>query len=67
MKRKRKMILGSLLLMEVALGLGCAGGAPHSVAPDYKDRAPRSIAILPILNETVSLKAPEMFRPIILN
>jgi hypothetical protein len=37
------------------------------VAPDYKDRAPRSIAVLPILNETVSLKAPEMFRPILLN
>ena len=67
MKKKGKIILGPLLLMGVALGLGCAGGAHHSVAPDYKDRAPRSIAVLPILNETVSLKAPEMFRPILLN
>jgi len=65
--KKKKMILGPLLLIGVALGLGCAGGAQHSVAPDYKDRAPRSIAVLPILNETVSLKAPEMFRPILLN
>jgi hypothetical protein len=64
---KNRMILGSLLLMGIALGLGCAGGAQHSAAPDYKDRAPRSIAVLPILNETVSLKAPEMFRPILLN
>jgi hypothetical protein len=46
---------------------GCAGGANHSVAPDYKDRAPRSIAVLPVLNETVSLKAPEVLRPILLN
>jgi hypothetical protein len=47
--------------------LGCAGGGQQSVAPDYKDRAPRSIAVLPVLNETVSLKAPEVFRPILLN
>jgi hypothetical protein len=67
MKRIGKMILESLVIMGVALGLGCAGGAHYSVAPDYKDRAPRSIAVLPVLNETVSLKAPEMFRPILLN
>ncbi len=67
MKRKGKMILGPLLLMGVALGLGCAGGAHHSVAPDYKDRAPRSIAVLPVLNETVNLNAPVVFRPILLN
>jgi len=47
--------------------LACAGGAPHSVVPDYKDRTPRSVAVLPVLNETVSLKAPEVFRPILLN
>ena len=47
--------------------LACAGGAPHSVVPDYKDRMPRSVAVLPVLNETVSLKAPEVFRPILLN
>jgi hypothetical protein len=47
--------------------LACAGGPPHSVVPDYKDRMPRSVAVLPVLNETVSLKAPEVFRPILLN
>jgi len=67
MKRKGKMSLGSLLILGVALGLGCAGGAHYSLAPNYKDRAPCSIAVLPVLNETVSLKAPEMFRPILLN
>ena len=56
-----------ILVGVVVFFFGCAGGAHHSVAPDYKDRAPRSIAVLPILNETVSLKAPEMFRPILLN
>ena len=56
-----------LLLIGVAVFLGCAGGGPQRVSPDYKDRAPRSIAVLPVLNETVSLKAPEVFRPILLN
>lgn len=65
--KKKTMILGSLLLLAIGLGQGCGGGAHHSVAPDYKDRAPRSIAVLPVLNETVSLKAAEMFRPILLN
>lgn len=65
--KKKTVILGPLLLMGVALGLGCAGGAHHSVAPDYKDRAPRSIAVLPVLNETVNLNAPVVFRPILLN
>ena len=46
---------------------GCAGGVNHSVAPDYKDRTPRSIAVLPVLNETVNLKASEMVRPLLLN
>jgi len=67
MEKKREMILRSLLFMGVALGLGCAGGGPHNVTPDYKDRAIRSVAVLPVLNETVSLKAPEIFRPLLLN
>jgi hypothetical protein len=66
MKRTR-IIRWPFLVSTVVFFFGCAGGAQHSVAPDYKDRAPRSIAVLPILNETVSLKAPEMFRPILLN
>ena len=67
MESKREMILKLLLFMGIALCLGCAGGAPHNVAPDYKDRAIRSVAVLPVLNETVSLKAPEVFRPLLLN
>jgi hypothetical protein len=67
MKRRRKMTLRSLLLMGMALCLGCAAGAPNTVTPDYKDRAPRSVAVLPVLNETVSLKAPQIFRPLLLN
>jgi hypothetical protein len=67
MKEKRKMMLRSLLLTGIALCVGCAAGTPHTVVPDYKDRAPRSVAVLPVLNETVSLKAPEIFRPLLLN
>lgn len=55
------------LLSAAIFSLACAGGAPHSVVPDYRDRMPRSVAVLPVLNETVSLKAPEVFRPILLN
>ena len=55
------------LVSWVIFFFGCAGGANHSLAPNYKDRTPRSIAVLPVLNETVNLKAPEVFRPILLN
>ena len=51
----------------VILAVGCAGGPQHSLIPDYKSRTPRSVAVLPVLNETVSLKAPEVFRPILFN
>jgi hypothetical protein len=67
MRRISEMNLRSLLLVGVVFGLGCAAGAPHTVAPDYKDRAPRSVAVLPVLNETVSLKGPEILRPFLLN
>jgi hypothetical protein len=67
MRRVKEMILRSLLLSGAVVCLGCAGGTPHNVAPDYKDRAPRSVAVLPVLNETVSLRAPEVFRPLLLN
>lgn len=69
MERKIKIKVNAWLslLGGVALSLACAGGAPHSAVPDYKDRTPRSIAVLPVMNETVNLKAPEVFRPILHN
>jgi len=66
MKAKKIPFLGAILAW-IGLMMSCAGGAPHSVVSDYKDRMPRSVAVLPVLNETVSLKAPEVFRPILLN
>ena len=51
----------------VILSIGCAGGPQHSLVPDYKSRTPRSVAVLPVLNESVSLKTPEVFRPILFN
>ena len=56
----RFLFLGLALLIA-----GCAGGAHHSLVPDYKAKSPRSIAVLPVLNETVNLKAPEAFRSIV--
>lgn len=39
----------------------------HNVSPNFKIHPPRSIAVLPVLNETVNLKAPEAFRPVLFN
>jgi len=35
------------------------------LVPNYKENIPRSVAVLPMLNETVNLKAAEVFRPIV--
>jgi len=59
-------VLGFLLGLVVSLS-ACAGGPRYSVHPDYKSAAPRSVAVLPVLNETVNLRAPEVFRPILQN
>jgi hypothetical protein len=44
---------------------GCAAGAHHSLVPGYKAKPLRSIAVLPVLNETVNLKAPDVFRSLV--
>lgn len=66
MNRRKIVILGFLLGL-AAVAAGCAAVANHSMVPDYKARTPRSIAVLPVMNETVSLKAPEIFRPMVYN
>jgi len=62
-KRKTWMMISFLTL--TLLMVSCAVGPRHSLVPDYKARSLRSIAVLPVLNETVSLKAPEIFRPML--
>jgi len=37
----------------------------HLLVEDYKNRNLRSIAVLPVQNETPHLQAPEIFRPIV--
>ncbi len=64
MKKKKFLLLGMGLSLAFFV-MGCAGGAHHSVVPDYKSKSPRSIATLPVLNETVSLKGPEIFQPLL--
>jgi len=54
------LLWGMILLMG-----GCAGRPHYSLVPDYTVKPPRSIAVLPAQNETVSLKAPEEFRPLV--
>jgi len=57
-----KLSLGLVVLIA-----GCSAGIPHSLVPDYRAKTPRSIAVLPVLNETVNLKAPDLFRSILVN
>ena len=56
----RFFLWGMILLLG-----GCAGRPHYSLVPDYKAKPPRSIAVLPAQNETVNLKAPEEFRPLV--
>lgn len=51
-----------LLSVIVFIHIGCGLKVPHTVVPDYKDRTPRSIAVLPVQNETVDMDAPKIFR-----
>ena len=61
---RRTRWTAALFLIPVVLA-ACASGPQHMVVPDYKDRLPKTIAVLPVLNETVNLKAPDVFRPIV--
>lgn len=54
----------SLCLLTIIFFIGCA--APHHLlVEDYKNRNLRSIAVLPVQNETPHLQAPDIFRPIV--
>jgi len=63
MKKKNRFLL-SFLLGLAAVAAGCAG-AHYSLVPDYRGRIPRSIAIMPVLNEAVNLRVGEEFRPLL--
>ncbi len=55
-----------LIVLLLAGILGTIGCAPiHTLTPDFEQRKPRSIAILPVLNETVDLDAPQVMLPMI--
>lgn len=58
---QRKILLS---LLAIIFFLGCA--TPHHLlVEDYKSRNLRSIAVLPVQNETPHLQAPDIFRPIV--
>ncbi len=63
--KKIKVTYRFLLWGAILLLAGCAGRPQYSLVPDYRAKPPRSIAVLPPLNETVNLKAPEEFRPLV--
>lgn len=58
---RRKLLF---FLLAIVFFIGCA--TPHHLlVEDYKNRNLRSIAVLPVQNETPNLQAPEVFRPIV--
>lgn len=58
---QRRMLI---CLSAIIFLMGCA--TPHHLlVEDYKSRNLRSIAVLPVQNETPHLQAPEIFRPIV--
>ena len=61
----RRSLIWVVLFVLSALAWGCMGKALHNMHPQFKTHPPRSIAILPVLNETVNLKAAEMARPLL--
>ena len=61
---KQIVFYTGLLAAAVALTAGCAGKHAASI-PKYSPPMPASIAVMPVLNETVDMKAPGVVRPIV--
>ncbi len=53
-----------VLLLGVFLSTGCMPPI-HTLSPEFARRKPTSIAIMPVLNETVDLDAPKVISPMI--
>ena len=61
----RKRVLYLLAgLTYAALVAGCSGRSAPRV-PEYGAIRPNSIAVMPVMNETVDMKGPEVVRPIV--
>ena len=61
--KKTFIYIGSLAAA-AALLAGCAGKHAASI-PNYGPPMPYSIAVMPVMNETVDMKAPGVVRPIV--
>jgi len=59
MKRPKQIIL---LLFILFMTLGCASKIPHTLATDFSKMKMRLIAVMPVNNLTVDLKAGQMLR-----
>ncbi len=59
MKARHIFILSIILFLPSS----CAIKIPHSNVPDYQDKMPMSIAVLPVQNETTDMDAGGVFRP----
>lgn len=63
MKKRVLYLLAGLAY--TALVAGCSGGAHAPQVPEFGAVRPNSIAVMPVMNETVDMKAPDVVRPIV--
>lgn len=66
-KRKQILSFGILLLFTcLSTSTGCTPKI-HTIVPDFEQNKPRSIAVMPLLNETNDLDAPKVMTPMVYN
>lgn len=66
MKKGAYLCLIMTGLIVIALTAGCGGKIPHMLAPDYKGKGARLVAVLPVINKTTDAKAGQILRESVL-
>ena len=61
-RESKRKVLFLLFFIIASASVGCMLKVPHTIIPDYQDKSPTSIAVLPVQNETVDMDAPNVFR-----
>ncbi len=62
---KEKLFYITASVMAIALIAGCSIGPHYTLIQSYNQLMPSSIAVIPVMNETVDMKAPDVVRPIV--
>jgi hypothetical protein len=62
---KRSLFYITPIVIAMAVIAGCAMGAHYTLIPNYNQFMPNSIAVIPVMNDTVDMKAPDIVRPVV--